>query len=134
MSKRRKIIDRGDIIEVTGTNDVTYYAQVTWASDYYKDIIQIYFLNSYAIGSNQQKLEYREPSYYTSAKVVRSGRWPKVAQAECGVVPYPPIFVSAGDLWQGDEMLRKANESDISNTQKLKALGANLVEKYAVIT
>ena len=134
MSMHKKKVNRGDVVEIKGIDDVIYYAQVTWVSDYYKDVIQIYFLKSYDPSLTLDKLEYREPPYFTSAKIVRTGQWPKIAEEACNLLPSPPIYYSAGDMWQGDTMLRKASESEMKNALRLRVMGKRLIEKYVAIT
>lgn len=128
---RRKFVDRGDMIAIPTTDGREVFAQICWASNYYKDVIQLAFVDSSAEAELQDQLTFIEPTVFSGASVVRRKRWRKLFTHKQLYEPSPPVFYSAGNVHRGDECLRQATSNDQNTMQKLSVLGAALVEKMA---
>ncbi len=129
---KRKIVDRGDVIVIPTLDGREVYAQVCWASSYYKDVIQIAFINASSEANLTESFTYIEPTIFTGSRVVREARWRKLFTHHQTYEPFPPVFYSAGIVHKGDEYLREASEDDRNSLLNLSVLGTSLVEKQAV--
>jgi hypothetical protein len=128
---RRKVADRGDMIAIPTTDGREVFAQICWASNYYKDVIQIAFVTSPTEADLHGALTFLEPPVFSGASVVRNKRWRKLFLHKQLYEPSPPIFYSAGVVHHGDEYLREATPDDRRSLLNLSVLGAALVEKKA---
>jgi len=131
LAKKRKQVDRGDIVAIPIEVGQEVFAQVCWASSRYKDLIQIVFLASRTEEELHGTLVFLEPTLFTGAQAVRKGRWRKLFIHQQLYTPCPPIFYSAGAIHDGDDYLREATEEERKNLLNLSALGAALVEQKA---
>jgi hypothetical protein len=129
--KRRKVADRGDMIAIPTTDGREVFAQICWASDYYKDTIQLAFVTCRTETELQGDLTFVEPTVFSSSAVVRKGRWRKLFTHRQLYEPSPPVFYSAGNIHRGDDFVREAKPEERNTLLNLSALGAALVEKKA---
>lgn len=129
--KRRKVVDRGDMIAIPTTDGREVFAQVSWASSYYKDVIQIAFVRCASESELQGTLTFVEPTLFSAATVVRQRRWRKLTTHQQLYEPFPPVFYSAGGIFRGDEFLREAVDDERASLPILSVLGAQLVENRA---
>jgi hypothetical protein len=104
---------------------------VCWASDYYKDVIQLAFVQCATEVALHGELKFIEPTFFSASTVIRQKRWRKLFTHHQFYEPWPPVFYSAGNIHKGDEYLREATKEEQKNMLKLSVLGAILVEKRA---
>ncbi|HVY07470.1 MAG TPA: hypothetical protein VHB46_15960 [Burkholderiales bacterium] len=128
---RRKVVDRGDMIAIPTTDGREVFAQVCWASTYYKDVLQLAFVANPTEAALKGQLTFLGPTIFSGASVVRQKRWRKLFTHHQLYEPSPPIFYSGGAIHRGDEYLREATGDDQTALLKLSVLGAALVEKKA---
>ncbi|MCE1183369.1 MAG: hypothetical protein LWW81_13870 [Rhodocyclales bacterium] len=128
---RRKVADRGDIIAIPTVDGREVFAQVCWASDYFKDVIQIPFVACSSESELHEKLNFIEPSIFSGATLVRKNRWRKLFTHTQLYEPSPPIFYSGGGVYKGDEYIREATADERSTLLNLSVKGYVLVEKLA---